>query len=64
MRNTDEGEYVVLVGTEENDHWVVMAVRDPDCLDQARNLAEVYLAHLPEGVTVAVAQIISYGFKE
>lgn len=61
MKNTDHGMYVVLV-TNHDEQWVVMATCDPDEKDRALNLAQGYLLCMPQG-QVAVAQIVSYDTK-
>ena len=61
MEDTDYGPYVVLA-TNHDQHWVVMANCDPDEKQRALNIAQGYLLTMPRG-QVAVAQIVAYDTK-
>lgn len=61
MKETKDGPYVVLI-TNHDEQWVVMANCDPDERERARNLAQGYLLCMPQG-QVAVAQIVAYDTK-
>lgn len=61
MRETNDGPFVVLI-TNHDEQWVVMANCDPDEKDRALNLAQGYLLCMPQG-QVAVAQIVAYDTK-
>ena len=61
MNEPKDGDYVVLV-TSRDENWVVMATLDPDCKQQAVNIAQGYLLCLPQG-QVAIAKIVAYDTK-
>lgn len=59
--DASDGSYVVLI-TNRDEQWVVMATCDPDERQWAINIASGWMLVMPQG-QVAVAQIVAYDTK-